>query len=106
MNCKPGDLARITGMPSAMAAANDRFVRIKNSPPNHGNGLVEGGVWDLEELEEVVLLGNITYQGVQIWIGETVVFNSLPDKYLRPIRDQPGADETLLWAPVPSEVTA
>ncbi len=28
--------------------------------------------------------------------------HGVPDAWMRPIRDQPGADETLEWAPVPA----
>ena len=31
-------------------------------------------------------------------------FEYCPDEYLRPLRDNPGTDETLLWAPVPSKL--
>lgn len=46
--------------------------------------------------------------GHETWITDTPfnwgdggVYKIMKDKLLRPIRDQPGEDETLTWAPVP-----
>ena len=46
-----------------------------------------------------------TYLGHPLWRvdGDKRLFD---DDCLRPIRDEPGADETLTWCDVPSEVTA
>ena len=38
------------------------------------------------------------------WAGE--LGHVIHDRQLRPIRDNPGADETLTWCDVPSKVTA
>ena len=46
-----------------------------------------------------------------LWLlddGDTLMFNDrvFYDAYLRPLRDNPGQDETLTWAPVPKKVEA
>lgn len=103
MNCKPGDLARIVGLRDMLATVNDRFVRLKNLPPALDANL---WVWQLEEKVSFALPSDCLYKGFLLRKGWIVSFDSLPDDYLRPIRDQPGEDETLQWLPVPDEVTA
>ena len=73
MNCKPNDLAIIVrGV--AFSKYIGRVVRVVES---------NGVLWRLDES----LDGNPDY-----WI-------MVPDSCLRPIRDNPGQDETLTWAP-------
>lgn len=100
MNCKPGDLAVIVGMPPQLAEARDKFVRLTNEPPEILNG---EPIWRLTERVNFVLVGNGQRNGVKFYIGESVWFEQLQDKYLRPIRD-PGDDEAdLLLAPLPKQ---
>ena len=46
------------------------------------------------------------HEGGPAWIIEPPLSkgNWVFDRALRPIRDNPGTDETLLWAPVPSNL--
>jgi hypothetical protein len=99
MNCKPGDLAIITGLHPAVDAANGRIVRLADAAPVSVNG---EPAWILAERVEVVLLANGRSFNQQFWIGETVWFDRLQDKYLRPIRDSDGEDEMLRLAGKPS----
>lgn len=103
MNCKPGDLAVIVDMPPALAEARDRFVRLTNEPPEILNG---EPIWRLTERVCFVLVGNGQRNGVKFYIGESLWFDRLQDKYLRPIRD-PGDDaKDEMLRPLPEEVPA
>jgi hypothetical protein len=79
MNCKPGDVARII-VPG----------------PFEGRILV------------CIEISHTHSDGDSAWVVDPPPpgFRYVWDSALRPIRDQPGDDETLTWAPVPSEVTA
>ena len=88
MNCEAGDLAVIVRGKSC-----GRFVLVIDEGSfGHGWWFVKivGGKAEAVRGQEMVLVqrGNIR------------------DAWLRPIRDTPGADESLLWAPVPSEKVA
>ena len=84
MNCKPGDLAVIV----KSLAGNDgkvvkciKYIGIKKwsiNGPDH--------TWVIDR--ELPDIGGSCSKFIE-------------DRILRPIRDQPGTDETLLWAPVP-----
>ncbi len=98
LNCKPGDLARIVGMHPSLAEANDRIVKLQQLPPVVTDGLPS---WRLTERVELVMVGNGRRGHTSFWIGESVWFDEIPDKYLRPIRGTDGDDETLAWAGKP-----
>lgn len=103
MNCKPGDLAVIVGMPPALAEARDKVVRLANEAPEFLNG---EPIWRLTKRVGVVLVDNARRNGVKFYIGESVWFDRLQDKYLRPIRD-PGDDaRDEMLRPLPEEVPA
>lgn len=96
MNCKPGDLARTVGIVPLLDRANDRIVRLRNSPS------FDGGFWLLEEPESFLVTGLChTVQGRMFFPGDIAKFLSIHDNNLRPIRGLPGADETLVWAGKP-----
>lgn len=99
MNCRPGDLARIVGMPGPLREANDRIVRLKNQPPM----IDEKGqpLWRLESRVDFVALGNAKSNGVAFWVGTPLTIDELQDKYLRPIRPQAddATDESTAWLP-------
>ena len=82
MNCKPGDLAVIVH--GCLAGAIVRVTELDPLPSPCGRPLwfYDGDVRDAE--------------------GER--YESIWDHVLRPIRDQPGADETLTWAGRPSDI--
>lgn len=82
MNCKPGDLA----------------VCIRASVAQHLVGKVVTCVSLSNQFENPHWFTEPEYRDPidgKIW--------AFKDACLRPIRDQPGTDETLLWAPVPKE---
>lgn len=93
MRCKVGDLAVVVGsdcndgkiVRCQRVVQRGRILRVDGR-------IVEGPVW----IVEPQLIS---------WDGETVAPH-VPDSYLRPIRDNPGADETLTWAGKPERVTA
>lgn len=93
MRCKVGDLAiRVAGANARSIIPNGAIVRIvgwdsrecfyDNHPYRTNNGF-----WRVEYRESC-----FAPCGAEL---------GLPDEWLRPIRDNPGADETLQWAPVP-----
>lgn len=92
LNCKPGDLAYITksGSPNLgkivtviekfdgrLSSTGRAYERVENA------WIVEGG--------GLVIPGKLT----------PVPWHMVQDKYLRPIRDSDGEDETLTWAGKP-----
>lgn len=85
MNCKPGDLAVIVNTIPRFSRFIGRIVvvvELNNSLPSHFEPQ-----WDTDLKEN----------------GHTVV---VADRHLRPIRDNPGQDETLTWRDVPTKETA
>ena len=82
MNCKKGDLAIIVN-----GANIGTLVDVIEEHPLYG-----AGVW------MVIAHGCGTANFGTFHPGELI---GCCDSKLRPIRDQPGEDETLTWAPVP-----
>jgi len=83
MNCKPGDLAIVVkGDPIVNIGKIIQVTKLL-FPENS----FFGAIWDYE--------GNLHE-----------ACDGVGDSCLLPIRDQPGQDETLTWAPVPHKVTA
>lgn len=84
MNCKPGDLALIKTGRNANKLVLVKCVSAYGSP-----------MWFVESMGGLLLS---EFGGVRSYqlCGNTT------DSNLRPIRDQPGEDETLQWAPVPT----
>lgn len=85
MNCEKGDLAYITG------GGPSHGCIVKVLEPYHGawRGGGEDAGWIVDR-KLLKLDGSIE----DVWA----------DKWLRPLRDNHGTDETLLWAPVPSKL--
>lgn len=91
MNCKKGDIAVVV----------------------RGIGL--GKIVTCIELYDgpwINMLGQTIEKGkVFGWITDSVFFPEIPgllrtvklDEMMKPIRDQPGEDETLQWAPIPEK---
>lgn len=92
MNCKKGDLA----------------IVVKSVCGNEGKI-----VTCLELIDDLQWMKGDLPDGVEPgWIIDTELIafdgsksNLAKDSALRPIRDQPGEDETLTWAPVPHKET-
>jgi hypothetical protein len=78
MNCKPGDLAYTVGCRNA-PEVNGHVVEVVE--------LVGPACW--------LVRGEFIERNAAMWGVRPHVF----DKYLRPIRDNDGEDETLTWAP-------
>lgn len=101
-NCRIGDLAFIVGGP--ITENIGRVVRIVaeegpeesyyDAPDDFPSFDADGVAWDCEgEMWGFGPGGFELSQCIQL----------IPDSVLRPIRDQPGADETLTWAGKPQE---
>lgn len=92
MNCKKGDMA----------------IVVKSVCGNEGKI-----VTCLELIDDIQWIKGDLPDGVEPgWIIDTELIaydgsksNFIKDSALRPIRDQPGEDETLTWAPVPHKET-
>lgn len=85
MNCKTGDLAVIVRQPLTPYPLMGLIVRCKEPSIHPLNGTVGWRLYDA------------------LPTGDECIADFL----LRPIRDTPGEDETLQWAPVPGQpVTA
>jgi len=89
MNCKQGDLAIVV----RSKAGNEGKICtcLKLHPPGYdGMNLFCGPIWETD-----IKLNTVWNDD-----GSTApVGRCIPDENLRPIRDNPGQDETLTWAP-------
>jgi len=94
MNCKQGDLVRYVGSnpynrPNVYGWIGKTIRLMKDDSGNAGwlvNPPIPGGIH---------LIGSGGYMDGD-WVCDSI---------LRPIRDNPGQDETLQWAPVPKKET-
>lgn len=105
MNCKPGDLAVVVGakLTPELIGAIVRVVRPALPGERYGSGWVfnprtDGPFWVISG--EGRLLPTRGSKGTFKLVGERPALDSM----LRPIRDQPGADETLTWAGLPAPI--
>jgi len=90
MNCKPGDLAIVVSAPKEVRHHIGKIVQVVRLTTSW-DGLT---CWTLREpFWDVVK-------------GRRGLCEGIADKDLRPIRDQPGQDETLQWAGLPNETPA
>jgi len=95
MNCKPGDLAVVVR--STVGNEGRIFKCLRLADPSEFPFVFSGPVWHIDTEVNVLIAG--AYKK-RVALCE--------DAVLRPIRDNPGADETLTWAglPQPSKETA
>lgn len=106
MNCKPGDLARLV-IPGDLYGA--LFSVIEAAPVGTGFQLPDGTLhqptgangWIVESLGSKV---PARYWSNGVPTRVFVRFGAVDDKYLRPIRDNDGEDQTLTWAGKPSDI--
>lgn len=93
MNCVKGDLAVIVRSWSGNDGKIIRCVGFMGAQPwyEHGRGWVDEATWEIDQ---------------ELPNGKGFVLNQICDSQLRPIRDQPGADESLTWAGRPAELPA
>ena len=94
MNCKPNDLAIVVR--SALGTSTGlvlRCVRLSSSGGlrNPDGSFEYGPVWETDAYGPA-LCGTVH----NLWL----------DADLRPLRDEPGQDETLQWAGLPKEILA
>lgn len=102
-NCKPGDLAIFIKSPNGRNLG--RIVRVVEQV--QGDFVVVGGA-----AREITGNDGVIWKLDQdVWhrSRHTGQFDLAPycrDGNLRPLRDNPGADETLAWTPVPKKEKA
>ena len=103
LNCKPGDLAIIIGARSKVGKLNiGRIVRVlEPAKPGRYHGanhvIPACGKWWFVEAVGADLIAPLEFFG-----SARVRIASALDDHLRPIRDQPGEDETLAWTGKPA----
>ena len=89
LNCKTSDLAIYVGKISPKdVGAIVCCVKFLGDQPIHGGGF--GPMWEV-------------YPPLR---HSPAISHWIVDSVLRPLRDNPGQDETLQWAPVPHKETA
>lgn len=115
MNCKNGDLAVVVSVAEAICTKTqpnsyglDDFKMIAIDLRGCIFKCIDSFIDDDGDISWNVEHRRIKYKGIlndMRSIEATGTVTSVPDKVLRPIRDQPGEDETLTWAPVPHKET-
>lgn len=107
LNCRPGDMAVIVRPTLRGPQLLGMVVTIMHAAPIRDFLLPDGfkqlndrpNYWVVEfqrQIEAPMLFGG--------FVGARLTrYGIAPDVALRPIRDNPGADETLEWAPVPAK---
>jgi hypothetical protein len=104
MNCKPGDLAVIIRESKRKIGVLGKIVEVLYLAPRNDFLLPDGckhigagaglPMWVVKFATPVqVELSNKRFRNT--------CYAAVADAVLRPIRDQPGEDESLQWAPVP-----
>lgn len=96
MNVKPGDIARVTGSTGRSAENNGRLVQVVGPAPDKS-----AEWWEV-----------ITLQSMRVFpsFGEPKIVPAGShavglDRYLRPLHDGDGEDETLTWAGKPNDLS-
>lgn len=87
MNCKPGDVAYTVGMP--LPELNGRVLTVVRA-------YIPGVSWQTNPvITFIVPPGSVIEDatGAQYPSGSDIRMSGIADKYLRPIRDQPGEDQ-------------
>jgi len=110
LNCKPGDMAIIIDSdPFRNPDTGGVLCDVLHHPPLGYFRFPDGTPAARAERPACSWVIRL-HRPIQVrWTaGEirTAVYAVCPDNKLRPIRDQPGADETLEWAPKIEGVTA
>lgn len=96
LRCKPGDLAFITF--SDESSNIGALVEVVSFVSNQSEWFQYfGEEWEIKPITPLRSQGR---QGVITSLENAIYY----DKYLRPIRDQPGQDESLTWTDVPRKV--
>lgn len=97
MNCKPGDLAVIIrGRTPGCKYVGSIVEVLKVERPTSIFGLI----WAVKFSRPLIGVA-LRKNGEVLGVSGLSTVHGCPDAWLRPIRDQPGADETLRWLDVP-----
>ena len=99
MNCVKGDLAVIVRSRAGLEGTIVKCVRLHSSETHDLNGVRMAHNLGPRWLIDAPLKS-------QYEDGEPVMIQTIADANLRPIRDNPGQDETLTWLDVPSKEIA
>ena len=97
MNCKPGDLAIIIRGHRPRSKFVGTIVEVLDLQRHQS---VFGLVWNVRFPRALVGVA-VSKTGLHLGPSGLSAVHGVPDAWMKPIRDQPGADETLEWAPVP-----
>ena len=93
MNCKPGDLAVVV----ESVVGNEGKIGTCLRLATEAEKVINGYAWSSNPMWVMDRKFHST---------DGLDDNFMFDSHLRPLRDNPGTDETLTWAPVPSKVAA
>lgn len=105
MNCKPGDLAVIVGFNPLIPEITGRIVEVLSAAPAAGdfrlpdgrtNEAAGPGFW-------IVKFQNPVRARLDSGGTRLALYGACPDRRLRPLRGDPGADETMTWAGLPAK---
>lgn len=106
LNCKPGDLAVIVADHKTHPGTAGLLCDVLFASPLGDFNLPNGFQTKATTFPSwVIKLHRPVYVLCLDGISRATDYAACPDEKLRPIRDQPGEDETLSWCDVPSEVT-
>lgn len=98
MNCKPGDLAILISAPENSIGTLLRVIQICPDEPL---------AWEFEDASRPIeFFEDEESRGFFTSTKQSGGLAIIDDADLRPLRDNPGTDETLTWAPVPNKETA
>lgn len=101
LNCKPGDLAIIVGARYSHELLG-HIVEVVGPWVNKINKAKSSFAWEVRYPDGRLILASFNFGEVKRLMPSRAV----SDEFLRPLRDNPGQDETLQWAPVPHKETA
>lgn len=97
MNCKPGDLAVIIRGRTPGCRYVGTIVTVLEL---EREASIFGPIWVVEFSRPLTGV-TLSKRGDVLGVSGLSAVQGCPDAWLRPIRDQPGADETLRWIDVP-----
>ena len=98
MNCKPGDLAVVIRGRTPGCKYLGHIVKVLELERPSS---IFGPIWLVEFSRPLVGVA-LRKNGEVLGVSDLSAVHGCPDAWLLPIRDQPGADESLRWCDLPT----